>query len=210
MTTDEKKKAINNLASILVKILADYEELFKKIKDPKYQLAKPRYEYSELSEKILEETQQLLNDISDFTQLREAYNRLIILCFSFNTEVIKAVSGRDFQIKPIAGNFLTRITREYAPIECGTILYITLNGSYIGNTTLQFLDDCAEQIKKSVIHGLIVSKLKEFLNQGGMTQPGEEGITPFREDKKKQIEALVKKLTPDPTRTLEELDETEI
>lgn len=190
---DEKKKAINDLATILSKILADYEELYKLLLDANYPLKKPRYEYRELTDEILEETRKLLSDTSDFLKYPDAYNRLLILCFSFNTEIIKAVSGQEFSIKPIAGEFLTKISRENPRLETGTILYITLNGSYIGNTTLKFLDDCADLIKEQRINNLICPRLKEFLTEGGITPPG-EGFTPFRDDKKAYIESIIKKL----------------
>lgn len=207
---DKKKAEINDLATILYKILADYEELFKQKQNPDYQLKKPRYEYRELNDDLLAEATRLFADTSDFVELRESYNRLIIICFSFNTEIVKAVSGREYSIKPIAGEFLTKITKENPLPEVATILYITLNGAYIGNTTLKFLEECADLLVKNGISRLIHTQLKSFLKQGGMTQPGVEGITPFREDKRRYIEQICKKLEPQYPRSFEDMVEEDL
>lgn len=192
---ERKREKLNNLATTLSKCLADYEELYKHHLDSNYPLKKPRYEYRELSDELLKETKIMLAETEtvDFMKFHDIYNRLLILCFSFNTEIIKAVSGREFSIKPIAGKFLTKISMENPRLETGTILFITLNGTYIGNTTLKFLDDCADLIKAQGINRIICPRLKEFLAEGGITPPG-EGFTPFRDDKKAYIESIIKKL----------------
>lgn len=207
---DKKKAEIKVLTATLYKIWVDYDELFKLKQNPDYLLKKPRYEYRELSDELLDEARRLFSDISDFVQLREAYDCLISVCFYFNTEIVKAVSGREYSIKPIAGEFLTKITREYTPLEWATILGITLQGGYIGNTTLKFLDECADILVKEGLNKLLYGQLKNFLKQGGMTQPGVEGITPFREDKRRYIELVCKKLEPQYPRTFEDMVEEDL
>lgn len=192
----EKKERINSLTTTLSIILGEYEELQKSKLDPSYCLKKQKYEYITLNDNIVQEIKELLKDPSDFMNFRDEYNRLIMYCFTFNTETIKLIHGKEISIKPYAGEFLTQITRMHPEeLEMATILYISTGGDYIGNTTLQFLEDCADIIKDNPSGCIIVKELKKYLSLGGMTQPGIEGIIPFRDDKKKRIEKIIKQLS---------------
>ena len=140
--------------------------------------------------------------LDDYDECRDAYIPVIMNCFQFEATKIKASAGKnkderiDNQIKTIAGEFLVKVFKELKINEFGIVLFIITTGQYISNTTLDVVEQVADDLIEKGHHTLIVKQLKDYVEAGGMKQPGDEKITPLTEQKKLRMQILIKRLTP--------------
>ena len=178
-TTDQKKEELVAVNKALGAALKDYNQINTDL------IARV---YADLT-------------LEDYKEYRDEYIPIIMSCFQFEATKIREASGTnkneriDNPLKGIAGQFLISVFNELKINESGVVLFLITTANYISNTTLLVMEKVAPILKTNVnLIPIIVRVLKNYLEQGGMQQPGDKQMTPFTPQKRERITKLVETL----------------
>ena len=131
----------------------------------------------------------------EYMLYRDGVVNLLMCASDFDSQKLKAVKGElyDNQIKKLAGKKVIKIAKELGILEFGVLFYSTINGRYISNTTLDMLEELANELIAEKMHQPIMHKLAGYLAAGGMMCPGDKKLTAFSPEKIARIKVLIKR-----------------
>lgn len=171
--------------------IADIRTLTKEIREA---VSDPSKITADLVQRFNEATSY--SSVEEYMIYRDRVTNLLMCASDFNSQKLKATHGElaDNKIKKLAGKRVIQIAKKLGIVEFGVIIYSTINGRYISNTTLDMLEELTNELLEQGTYQPILHKLSSYLAAGGMTCPGDKELTPFTPEKTERIQALVKRL----------------
>ncbi len=135
------------------------------------------------------------SSVEEYMIYRDRVTNLLMCASDFDSQKLKAANGEltDNRIKKLAGKKVIQIAKELGIVEFGVLIYSTTNGRYISNTTLDMLEELANELIKQGTYQPILHKLRSYLDAGGMMCPGDKKLTPFTPEKIARISVLIKR-----------------
>ena len=175
------------------KIKARQKEIESLIKEIREAVSNPQKITADLIRRFNEATSY--STTAEYIKYRDCVTNLLMCASDFNSQKLRAANGElaDNQIKKLAGQKVVQIAKELGIVEFGVIIYSTINGRYISNTTLDMLEELANDLIEQGTYQPILHKLSSYLAAGGMTCPGDKELTPFTPEKTARIKVLVKR-----------------
>lgn len=187
---EAKQEAEKEKAKEIKKRMASIHALTQEIQEA---VSDPTKVSADLVQRFNEATSY--SSVEEYMIYRDRVTNLLMCASDFNSKKLKAANGElaDNKIKKLAGQRVIQIAKKLGIVEFGVIIYSTINGRYISNTTLDMLEELANELIKQGMHQPILHKLRSYLDAGGMMCPGDKELTPFTPEKTSRIKVLVKR-----------------